>query len=183
MIRTERLSLRPCSEADREPLFRLNNDPQVAAWLGGPLDRARNDALIERQIAHQAAHGFSFWAAERRSDGAVIGMIGLAAVEAGELPVGPAVEIGWRLLPAVWGEGYATEGAKAALQWGLARLKVTEIIAFTARSNVASQAVMGRIGMVADPARDFDHPRLAINHPLRPHVVFAARRSRTRPGW
>ncbi|WP_374574068.1 GNAT family N-acetyltransferase [Phenylobacterium sp.] len=176
MIETERLILRPWREADREGLFRLNNDPRVGAWLAGPLDRAGNDALMARLAAHQADHGFSFWTAERRSDGAVVGMIGLAVVKAGDLPVGPAVEIGWRLVPAVWGDGYATEGAQAALDWGFANLDVDEIIAFTARTNLASQAVMRRIGMTPDPARDFDHPRLAVNHPLRAHVVFAAER-------
>lgn len=176
MIQTERLILRPYREDDREAFAALNGHPEVGAWLAGTQDRAQSDAMLDRINAHIAAHGFGFWAAERRSDGRLIGAIGLVVVEDGDLPVGPGIEMGWRLIPDAWGAGYATEGAKAALDWGFANLAVREIIAFTARANRASQAVMTRIGMVADPARDFDHPKLHRGHPLRAHVVYAARR-------
>jgi RimJ/RimL family protein N-acetyltransferase len=85
------------------------------------------------------------------------------------------VEIGWRFHPDAWGQGYATEAAKAALAYGFETLKLPEIIAFTARTNLASQSVMRRIGMRHDPVRDFDHPGLAEDDPLRQHVVFVAR--------
>ncbi|MEO8114240.1 MAG: GNAT family N-acetyltransferase, partial [Phenylobacterium sp.] len=139
-------------------------------------DRAGSDAMLDRINAHIARHGFGLWGAERKADGRLIGFVGLAMVEAGDLPVGPAIEMGWRLIPEAWGGGYASEGARAALDWGFANLDISEIIAFTAATNVRSQAVMRRIGMVAAPERDFDHPRLAEDHPLRRHVVFAARR-------
>ena len=84
--------------------------------------------------------------------------------------------MGWRLIPEAWGEGFATEGALAALTWGRRNIDAPEIIAFTAQINAKSQAVMTRIGMVADPARDFDHPKLAEDHPLRRHVVYTAAR-------
>jgi len=176
VVETGRLVLRGYREADREAFARLNGDPRVGQWLGGPLDRPASDALMDRINAHIAEHGFGFWAAERKADGALIGMVGLIVVTAESLPVGPAVEMGWRLAPEAWGSGYATEAAKAALAWGFANLPVDEIIAFTARGNLRSQAVMRRLGMTADPSRDFDHPRLAPGHPLRRHVVFAARR-------
>lgn len=176
MVESERLVLRPLTDADRDACAAINGDPRVNEWLGGPIDRAASDAFLDRMAAHQAEHGFSFWGAERKADRALIGMIGLVVVTAGSSPVGPAIEMGWRLAPEAWGGGYASEGAKAALDWGFANLATDEIIAFTARSNLRSQAVMRRIGMTADPTRDFDHPRLAEGHPLRPHVVFAARR-------
>lgn len=176
MIETPRLILRSYREDDREAFAALNGHPEVGAWLGGTQDRVQSDALLDRINAHIARHGFGFWAAERKADGRLIGAVGLVVVEPGHLPVGPAVEMGWRLIPDAWGAGFATEGAAAALAWGFDHLDVEEIIAFTARSNRASQAVMRRIGMVADPARDFDHPNLHRGHPLRPHVVYAARR-------
>ena len=49
-------------------------------------------------------------------------------------------------------------------------------MAITAETNLRSQAVMRKIGMTHDPARDFDHPRLAEDHPLRRHVFFSVRR-------
>jgi RimJ/RimL family protein N-acetyltransferase len=175
MIETARLILRPYREADRPAFAALNSDPRVGEWLGGVQDRAGSDAMLDRINAHIAAHSFGFWGVERKADGALVGMIGLSVVAAEPLPVGPAIEMGWRLIPEAWGQGLASEGAKAALDWGLANLEVEEIIAFTARTNLASQAVMRRIGMTPAPERDFDHPRLAADHPLRSHVVYTAR--------
>ncbi|HEX5378319.1 MAG TPA: GNAT family N-acetyltransferase [Phenylobacterium sp.] len=176
MIETDRLILRAYGEGDREDFAGLNGDPRVGAWLSGPLDRAQSDAFMDRISTHIAKHGFGYWAAERKADGRLIGFVGLATIEAGALPVGPAVEMGWRLIPEVWGQGLASEGAKAALAWGFANIDTPEIIALTADTNLASQGVMRKIGMRPDPSRDFDHPRLAEDHPLRPHVVYAARR-------
>jgi RimJ/RimL family protein N-acetyltransferase len=174
MLETERLFLRPFRETDREAFARLNGDPRVSDWLGGPIDRAASDALIDRTNVHIAEHGFGFWAAERKADGVLVGMIGLRHTPF-DTPM-PGLELGWRLDPAAQGQGLASEGAKASLDWGFANLAAREILAFTARSNLRSQAVMKRIGMIPDPARDFDHPRLAADHPLRPHVVYVAAR-------
>jgi RimJ/RimL family protein N-acetyltransferase len=175
MIETARLILRPFHEADRDPFAALNGDPRVGDWLGGPIDRAASDAAIDRINAHVAEHGFGFWAAERRADGRLIGMIGLARMTP-ELPPSPAVEAGWRLAPEAWGQGFAVEGAQAALAWGLANICADEIIAITAVGNLRSRAVMQRVGMVERPERSFDHPRLAPDHPLRRHVVYSVRR-------
>ena len=176
MIETERLILRGYREDDREAFAALNGDPRVGAWLAGTQDRAQSDAMMDRISGHIAAHGFGLWGAETRADSRLVGFVGLNTVKASDLPVGPAVEMGWRLIPETWGQGLASEGAAAALAWGFAQLDAHEIIAFTADTNLASQGVMRKIGMVHDAARDFDHPRLALDHPLRRHVVFAATR-------
>lgn len=175
MIETERLILRPWRDRDRAAFAEINADPRVHDWLGGPIPPAATDAMVDRINAAMAANGFGLWAAEHRADGRLAGMIGLSRVGAGDLPVGPCVEIGWRLHPDFWGQGLASEGARAVLDWGFGPGGLAEILAFTAQSNRASQAVMRRIGMAPDPARDFDHPRLAQDHPLRRHVVWTAR--------
>ena len=173
MIETPRLILRAPGEADRDAIAAINADPRVGDWLGGVRNRAESDALVHRIQACIAAHGYGFWAAERRENGELVGLIGLLPILADSaLPFEPCAEIGWRLSPAAWGQGYAAEGAAAALAWGLAHLDVPEIVSFTARSNLKSQAVMQRIGLQRDAARDFDHPNLAQDHPLRPHVVY-----------
>ena len=92
------------------------------------------------------------------------------------LTLAPGVEAAWRLSPDVQGQGLATEGAAAAVDWAFANLALDEVVAFTAESNLASQAVMRLIGMAPDPSRDFDHPRLAPDHPLRRHVLYARMR-------
>lgn len=70
-------------------------------------------------------------------------------------PLGVHNEIGWRLNREAWGQGYASEAAKAALDDGFARLGLKEILSYTAETNLRSQAVMERIGMSRTPAKDF----------------------------
>jgi RimJ/RimL family protein N-acetyltransferase len=174
VITTDRLVLRPAVDADRDAIAALNAHPKVGEWLGGVRDRAASDAFVDRVQAHDAEHGFGFWVAESKADRRVVGMTGLWWVPPG-MNMAPAVEIGWRFHPDAWGRGYATEAAKAALTYGLEVLKQPEIIAFTARTNLASQSVMRRIGMTHDPDRDFQHPGLAEDDPLKPHVMYVAR--------
>ncbi|CAN7331427.1 GNAT family N-acetyltransferase [Phenylobacterium sp. LjRoot219] len=175
MIETARLVLRPFREDDRDAFAAFNGDARVSDWLGGPIDRAASDALVDRINAHIAEHGFGFWAAELKAEARLVGMIGIRRMPA-DLPPAPAIEAGWRLAPAVWGQGLAAEGARAALDWGFAHLPDDEILAITATGNLRSQAVMRRIGMIKQPDRGFDHPLLAPDYPLRRHVVYAAGR-------
>ena len=70
-------------------------------------------------------------------------------------PAAPGVEVGWRLVRSAWGHGYATEGARAALRDGFARHGWAEVLSYTAADNMRSQAVMGRLGLVREPHRDF----------------------------
>ena len=89
----------------------------------------------------------------------------------------PAVEVGWRLARRYWGRGFATEAGRAALDYGFGELELDEIVSFTSELNEPSWRVMERLGMSHDPAGDFDHPRVPVGHPLRPHVLY--RLSRT----
>ena len=89
----------------------------------------------------------------------------------------PAVEVGWRLAREHWGCGYATEAGRAALAYGFEELGLAEIVSFTSRLNTRSWRVMERLGMSHDRAGDFEHPRVPVGHPLRPHVLY--RLSRT----
>jgi ribosomal-protein-alanine N-acetyltransferase len=171
VIETERLVLRPWREADRPPYRAMMADPEVGYWLGGTRSGEEADAQIDRFEAQLAARGLGFLAMERRSDGAFLGAAGLLALTP-ENPLAPGVEIGWRLARDAWGAGYATEAARALLADGFDRLGLAEIVAFTTRTNARSRAVMERLGFARHAERDFDHPSLAADHPLRPHVVY-----------
>jgi RimJ/RimL family protein N-acetyltransferase len=175
MIETERLILRAPQDRDRGQIAAFNRDRRVGEWLAKTLTREESDAMVDRILAEIAEHGFGFWAVERKADGAVIGLTGLLVMGA-DLPPGPALEVGWRLTPSVWGQGYASEAARAAVAWGFANRDAAEIVAVTAVQNLASQAVMRRIGMTPEPWRDFDHPKLAQDHPLRCHVTWSVKR-------
>ncbi len=174
-IETERLLLRPWLPRDRAPFAALNADPEVMTHFPAPLTRAESDALIARLIERSTRDGFGFSAVERRTDGAFLGMVGLTRV--GFAPLAPAVEVGWRLARAHWGQGYATEAAAGWLDHGFGALDLPEIVAMTVPANAPSQAVMVRLGMVRDPARDFDHPHIPEGHRLRPHLVFTIDRA------
>jgi ribosomal-protein-alanine N-acetyltransferase len=85
---------------------------------------------------------------------------------------------GWRLARPAWGQGYATEAARAAPAHGFTVIGLTEIVSFTAAGNLRSRAVMQRLGMTHNPADDFDHPHLPDCHPLRRHVLHRGCRDR-----
>lgn len=179
-LRTERLILRPWREADLEPFAALNADGRVTATLAGSIDRAASDALAGRWNASFAEHGFGYWAVELAGSSTFIGALGLA-VPSFPAHFMPAVEIGWRLGFDHWGKGYATEGAKAVLDFGFNQIGLAEIVSFTAKSNVKSRAVMARLGMHSTPEDDFNHVRLGPDHPLYVHVLYRLRREEWPP--
>lgn len=171
MIETDRLILRPWEDRDRAPFAAMGRDPEVMATLGPLMSRAESDAGVDRSIALQAARGHCFWAMERRSDAAFLGFCGLKICN-DPCPVEGDVEIGWRLRSDVWGHGYAREAAEASLAWGWANLDAPRIMAMTATTNPRSWGLMERLGMTRRPDLDFDHPRLAVDDPLRRHIVY-----------
>lgn len=174
-LRTPRLLLRRWRSADAAPFAEINGDPRVAEHLPGTMTRTERDALIARIEAGFESRGFDVWAVEAPGVCDLAGFVGLT-VPRRTLPFSPCVEIGWRLAPAVQGRGYASEAARAALDFGFGALGLAEIVSFTVPANVRSIAVMERIGMTRDPAGDFDHPALPVGHRLRRHVLYRARR-------
>jgi ribosomal-protein-alanine N-acetyltransferase len=170
-IRSERLILRRWREADLAPFAAMNGDPLTMRFMPSVMTAAESEALIGRFEEHHRLHGFGVWAVEAPGVAPFIGYIGLQRVGF-EAPFTPAVEIGWRLAPAYWGKGYATEGANAALRFGFEDLNLDQIVSFTVPANKPSWSVMQRLGMTRDPAEDFDHPRLPVGHALRRHVLY-----------
>jgi RimJ/RimL family protein N-acetyltransferase len=170
-LTTERLRLRRWLASDKAPFAAMNADPRVTEFLADAPGRAESDAAVERIEAHFDERGFGLWAVEIPGSAPFIGYVGLL-VPRFEAAFTPCVEIGWRLASAWWGRGYATEGARAALDFGFGVLGLSEIFSFTVPNNVRSRRVMEKIGMVRNPADDFDHPRLPATHPLRRHVLY-----------
>jgi RimJ/RimL family protein N-acetyltransferase len=169
MITTERLILRPWREADRAPFAAMHADPEVMHDFPAPLSRAESDAKQDRYQANIERAGFGRWAIERREDARFLGYTGIMPVFA-DHPCAPGVEIGWRMIRAAWGFGYASEAAAAALRDGFERLGFAEVLAYTGVTNARSQAVMRRLGMGRDPKRDFTDPEAG------PFWVYAAKR-------
>jgi RimJ/RimL family protein N-acetyltransferase len=167
---TERLTLRQWRDSDYAPYVALNADPRVMEHFPNTLDKAASDAMADKIRSLITEQGWGFWAVERKDTQAFIGSVGLHRPTA-DLPFNPCVEIGWRLAAEHWGQGYATEAARAALQVGFETLGLEEIVAFTALSNLKSQAVMERLGMQRDE-ETFEHPDVPIGNPLREHCLY-----------
>jgi RimJ/RimL family protein N-acetyltransferase len=169
-IETPRLRMRQWRESDREPFAAMNADPAVVEFFASPPSRAASDASIDAWQAQFTAQGWSNWAVELRESQEFIGFTGLS-VPRRTFSFSPCVEVGWRLARKFWGEGFATEAARAALRVAFERLALPEVISFTAVGNLRSRAVMERIGMY-DTNQDFEHPGITEGHPLRLHCLY-----------
>jgi RimJ/RimL family protein N-acetyltransferase len=178
-LETERLVLRQWEDRDRPLYAEIVADPEVRRFFPSVGTRADADNGIDRAIARLAQHGFTFLAVERKADGAFIGMLGMAPfndVLRDAIPSHPEVEIGWQFARRFWGQGYAPEGARAMLDFAWTVLRLPEVVAITTVTNLPSQRVMQKIGMVRDPTDDFLHPEVEAGHPLQPHVLYRIRK-------
>ncbi len=144
-LHTARLTLRAFTFDDAPFIVELLND---AGWLRNIGDRhvrTEDDAreyLRNGAIAHAARHGFALGAVERRSGGTPIGMCGLIRREGLD-----DVDLGYALLPAYRGRGYAREAAAAWLAAGFERFGLQRIVAITCVDNAASGQVLEAVGM------------------------------------
>jgi RimJ/RimL family protein N-acetyltransferase len=143
-LETARLTLRPFAPDDLAVYERLNADPKVRRYLGGVLSADAARAEMEEIADFHARSGLGMIPVVRRSDGMFLGTCGLSRV-----PWYPdEIEIGWRLLPEFWGQGYATEAATAWRDHAFGRLDMPQLISVADVPNVRSHRVMQRLGML-----------------------------------
>ncbi len=182
MLETARLILRPWRDDDLDAFASIGRDPEVMAFFPALLTREQSAALIAHVASTIARDGFGFWAVEVRGGPAFVGFCGIQRVPFAA-HFTPAVEIGWRFARPYWGNGYATEAARAALAFGFGPAGLDEIVAFLVKDNARSAAVCERLGMQHDAAGEFDHPRIpegAISvggFPQRRHALYRIQRS------
>jgi ribosomal-protein-alanine N-acetyltransferase len=153
----------------------MGADAEVMRYFPSTMTAAETESLareIWRAIAEQ---GWGLWAVEVVDGPRFIGFVGLNEIHF-QAHFTPAVEVGWRLAREHWGRGYATEAARAAVEFGFNELELPEIVAMTALKNAPSRRVMERLGMTTDPADDFDHPRVPPG-PLRRHALYRLARA------
>lgn len=145
-------------------------------FMPGLLSREESDRFADRIESHFRQYGFGLYAAELSRNNCFIGYVGLA-IPAFSAHFTPCVEIGWRLSADHWGCGLATEGARAVVRHSFETLGLNEVVSFTVPANVRSRRVMEKLGMVRDPADDFDHPNLPEGHALKRHVLYRLSRA------
>lgn len=178
-LRSQRCLLRQWRDFDLEPWVEMNADPAVRQHFThlSTRDQALDEAARIR--AGLAQRGWGAWALEIPGEMPFAGFVGLI-VPAWSAHFTPALEIGWRLPAAAWGRGLASEAAAAAAAFAFELLQVDELVAVTVPANAPSRRVMTRIGMVHDVAGDFDHPRIAADHPNCRHVLYRLARPQSR---
>lgn len=171
-IRTHRTILRPWREGDRDALAAMLADSEVMHDYPAPLSRAESDEKFDSYAAGYQQNGYGRMLLET-IDGAFLGYVGIKSIpplHAGA-GVGEGVEIGWRLIRKAWGQGFATEAARAALDDGFRRMGFDEVLTYTSPTNVRSQAVMLRLGLTREVTRDFAYEVDGVTYLT---VVFVA---------
>jgi RimJ/RimL family protein N-acetyltransferase len=147
-LETERLILRRFTAEDEDDLVALDGDPEVMRFLTGgrstPREEIRDDILPAFLSYYDRFEGYGFWAAIEKATGDFLGWFHFRP-----LPDAPAdePELGYRLVRAAWGKGYASEGSRALIDKGFADLGVRRVVASTMAVNLGSRRVMEKVGM------------------------------------
>ena len=140
--------LRRWRQEDLDLYAEMCADPEVMRWIGDGRVRMREecaDAISEFERAWDT-RGFGLFATELQASGRFVGFVGLSVPDF--LPeILPAVEIGWRLAADQWGKGLATEGARAALDFGFGHVGLPRILSIHQVGNGASGRIMEKLGM------------------------------------
>lgn len=147
-LETDRLVLRPFTEADANHLLALDNDPDVMRFING--GRSTSREAIQAQTLPQLLHDYpcfgarGYWATELKATGTFLGWFEFRPL-ADHSPA--VVELGYRLNKAAWGSGYATEGSQALIRKGFTDLGVERVTANTMTVNTQSRHVMEKAGL------------------------------------
>jgi RimJ/RimL family protein N-acetyltransferase len=158
-LETERLLLRPPVAADAPAAAELLADPEVMRFLGGETVPAEHaPAVVEKWLERWRRNGVGPFMIERRDDGRFLGRAGILVWDPRSWTITTLAdaggnaqpELGWALVHAHWGNGYATEAARAVREWAYEERGIDRLASLIAPANVASQRVAQRLG--ASPA-------------------------------
>ena len=171
VIETKRLILRTWDNDDINDYYLLNQDPKVVEFLLKMSSIEQAKEFIENMNHQFHIYGYTVFAVEEKESGELIGFTGLNSPKWSTIFT-PCVEIGWRLSSKFWGKGYATEAARAVLDYGFKECALDEILAWTVPANIRSISVMKKIGMEHDINGDFNHPEVPEGHKLLKHILY-----------
>lgn len=166
---TERLIFRDWKEQDLKEFRIMNKDSRVMKYFSSILSEQETDAFYNRIQDEFRNLGYGLYAVETKRDNKFIGFIGFHIANF-NAEFTPCIEIGWRIKYEAWGNGYATEGAKACLKYGVDKLDFNKVYSFTSKINLQSENVMKKIGMIKN--MEFKHPNIAEDSSLCEHVLY-----------
>jgi ribosomal-protein-alanine N-acetyltransferase len=141
-------------------LLSLVGDPRVGATLGGAATADEVTATIEREVERWDRDGLGYWLFRSRETGEVVARGGLSRAHVGGRD---EVEVGWAVMPAFWGQGYATELGAAAVELAFGPLGLDSVVAYTLPDNLPSRRVMEKLG--------FSYEREVVHADL-PHALY-----------
>lgn len=147
-LHTDRLLLRPFTEADTDALFSLQSNPRVLRyWDASPwTTRAQAERFIEVCQRIEREGSGARLAIERAADGVFIGWCALIRWD----PDYRSAKMGYCLEEAAWGQGFATEAAHALLRWAFGTLDLNRVQSEADTRNTASGRVLEKLGFVRE---------------------------------
>ncbi len=140
-LETERLFLRRFAEQDLDAFAGIVADEDVMRFMDGPRDRATAWSDMTRILGHWVLRGYGMWALQEKHSGALIGRVGLWNPEGW-----PGLEVGWLVARSRWGQGFATEAARASLEYAFDTVGADHVISLINPQNTASIRVAEKLG-------------------------------------
>jgi RimJ/RimL family protein N-acetyltransferase len=147
LLETERLVLRRVTMADLDNMARINSDPEVMRYIGdgSVWTREQSAARIKRILkVYEIFPGLGLWIGEEKSSKRFVGAFALIYI-----PKTVEVEVGYRLCKTAWGRGFATEGARALVHYGMFELGLDRVVGLTHPENDPSKHVLMKAGLQA----------------------------------
>jgi ribosomal-protein-alanine N-acetyltransferase len=169
ILSTPRLILREFTADDADALALVVSDPETMKHYPAPMDRTGVEAWIARNMRRYVEHGHGLWAMVLKPTGEMIGDCGLTVQD---VDGKNEIEIGYHVRRDHWGQGLATEAARACRDFGFARLPVERLVSIIRPENLPSRRVAEKNGMVLW--------KEIIKAGL-PQVVYSITRSDVRP--
>lgn len=146
---TERLILREILLSDKDGMYELDTDPLVHKYIGNQpvVSMEQTEEAIAFIRKQYIDNGTGRLAVIKKDTNEFIGWAGLKLVRGSCNNHTNYYEVGYRFIQRYWGKGYATEAARASLDYGFEELKLNEIYAWADAGNTASRAVLEKTGL------------------------------------
>ncbi|MBL6445122.1 GNAT family N-acetyltransferase [Fulvivirga sp. 29W222] len=169
LFQSERLGFRNWSINDLDEMYAINSNKEVMEFFPRAPTKEETNSFISRMQKQFEQNQFCYFAVEKTENREFIGFIGISTQDY-EADFTPCIDIGWRIKKSAWHKGYATEGAKATLDYAFNKLQLKHIYAIAPAVNTRSEAVMKKIGM--SKVKNFIHPQLINDKRLGKCVLY-----------
>ena len=143
LLKSERLGFRWWTADDLSQAQQLWGELEVTKYFGGPFSEDEVRKRFKHERARRMVHGFQYWIIELLATGEFVGVCGLRPYR----PAEDVIELGFHLLPKFWGQGLATEAARAVIPYAFKTFAPKKLIAGHHPENVNSKKVLGKLGL------------------------------------